>query len=77
MIPGQGDAILDVYDCCQEVTAAYHQFRQRGRSCRQEYGEAIKKLARSVKEATAKGVSEGITTRLVLEQVPTEALKQL
>lgn len=78
----EGDAILDVFDQCEEVAKAHFRFQMvQGKaeeaSARLSYREAIRKLEFLFKEAQAKGVKRSILTRLIFENLPTKSLKDL
>lgn len=70
-----GNAVLDVYESCQEVTGAFNQYQQRGRQCRAEYVASIRKLAQTFRSATAKGVPQELAIKVIIDYLPTKALK--
>lgn len=67
-----GNAVLDTWELCQEAKAAYEQFRHRGRQCLPELKKSLVRLDDAVSDATAKGVPE-VMTQKILSELPDDA----
>lgn len=91
MTPAQGDAILDVFDHCSIVTAAWNQRMLVARNTKRKtgavkaltadvsksYEEAKERLAALFHEAVMVGCDHTTVTSVLLERLPTNVLRDI
>lgn len=91
MKPAQGEALLNVYEECQNVTAAWNQRSLVARNSKRKtgavktlqkdmdaaYREALEKLNIEFVDALFLGVQEDKLTKVLIDNLPTAALNEL
>jgi len=89
MTQAQGEAILDVYEGCKNVTAAWNQRSLVARNSKRKtgavkalqkdmdkaYQEALERLKLSFGDAVALGIPSGDVMKLLFEHLPTSVLR--